>query len=446
MGAVTLPKPYSEQVSLNHECLLHNLLGPPPHLPSPGQEKEFTKRGPSRFTRTALIGQSIGLLRAMRANTAEKWLEERIKKYGPISKLSLFGQSAVFIMDRLQTSSYSPVMQHDQILKQYVGKMDAEVRKHLEMHWQGKQRVTTLTFNIICGLLFGVERGIRREKLVGRFQEMIEGIWSVPVNLPFTRYNRSLQASTKIQNMIKELMREKEVELEKGASPHQDLITCLLSIHGKNNEEVITEKEIVDNVMLVMVAGHDTSAVLITFLVRLLANDPDVYAAVLKEHEEIAKGKPSGEFLTWEDLAKMKYTWRVALETLRMVPPVFAGFRTVLKDIEFGGYLIPEGWKIFWATNMTHMDNSIFPEPTKFDPTRFENQASIPPYCFIPFGGGPRICPGIEFARIETLVTVHHLVTRFKWKLCHTDNFFGRNPTPAPTGGLPIEITSMNLM
>lgn len=181
---------------------------------------------------------------------------------------------------------------------------------------------------------------------MGRFQEMIEGIWSVPVNLPFTRYNRSLQASTKIQNMIKELMREKEVELEKGASPHQDFITCLLSIRGKNNEEVITEKEIVDNVMLVMVAGHDTSAVLITFLVRLLANDPDVYAAVLKEHEEIAKGKPSGEFLTWEDLAKMKYTWRVALETLRMVPPVFAGFRTVLKDIEFGGYLIPEGWKV----------------------------------------------------------------------------------------------------
>ena len=95
---------------------------------------------------------------------------------------------------------------------------------------------------------------------------------------------------------------------------------------------------------------------------------------------------------------------------------------------------------------MTHMDDNIFPEPTKFDPSRFENQASIPPYCFIPFGGGPRICPGIEFARIETLVTIHHLVTRFKWELCNTDNFFCRNPTPAPSGGLPIAITPMNLM
>ena len=90
--------------------------------------------------------------------------------------------------------------------------------------------------------------------------------------------------------------------------------------------------------------------------------------------------------------------------------------------------------------SMTHMDNTIFPEPTVFDPTRFENPASIPPYCFIPLGGGPRVCPGNEFARMETLVVIHHLVTGFKWKLCHTDNYFSRNPTPEPTEGLPIEI------
>ena len=85
------------------------------------------------------------------------------------------------------------------------------------------------------------------------------------------------------------------------------------------------------------------------------------------------------------------------------------------------------------------MDNSIFPEPSKFDPSRFEDQASIPPYCFIPFGGGARICPGYEFARIETLVAIHYLVTSFSWKLC-ADNFFSRDPMPVPTQGLPIEI------
>jgi cytochrome P450 len=141
----------------------------------------------------------------------------------------------------------------------------------------------TLTFNIICSLLFGVERGARRDKFVACFQEMIVGIWSVPINLPFTRYKRGLRASATVQNMVKDLIREKRVEVEqKGASPHQDLIACLLGMRKEDNEEAVTENEIVHNVMLVMVAGHDTSSVLMTFMIKFLANEPTVYAAVLQ--------------------------------------------------------------------------------------------------------------------------------------------------------------------
>ena len=112
---------------------------------------------------------------------------------------------------------------------------------------------------------------------------MIEGMWSVPVNLPFTRYNRSLKASRMVQNMVKQLIQEKRAELErKGASPDQDLITSLLSTRKEDNKEIMTEKEIIHNVMLVMIAGHDTSAVLITFIMQFLANKPDIYAAVLQ--------------------------------------------------------------------------------------------------------------------------------------------------------------------
>ncbi|PSS06142.1 Cytochrome P450 716B1 like [Actinidia chinensis var. chinensis] len=439
-----------------------------------------------------IIGQSLSLLWAMRANTAEKWLEERVNKYGPISKLSLFGNPAVFIYGQAanklvftndgrtiankQTTSITAILgersllelngeDHKRVrdalvsflkpecLKQYVGKMDAEVGRHLEMHWEGTQTVTvlplmkSLTFNIICSLLFGIEFGSRRNELVNCFQRMMEGMWSIPINFPFTRYNQSLRASAQVRKILKELIREKRVEFEqKGASSHQDLITCLLSIRGKDDEAVISEDEIVDNVMLVMVAGHDTSSVLITFMVRLLANDPTILAGVVQEQEDVAKSKSSGELLTWEDLTKMKYTWKVAMETLRLVPPVFGGFRKALKDVDYGGYLIPQGWNIFWVTSMTHMDANIFQEPSKFDPARFENQATIPPYCFVPFGGGARICPGSEFARIETLVTIHHLVTRFTWKLCCTDDTFSRDPMPVPNQGLPIQIMPKKLL
>ncbi|PSR96288.1 Cytochrome P450 716B1 like [Actinidia chinensis var. chinensis] len=396
-----------------------------------------------------IVGQSLIFLRQLKANTADKWFEERAKKYGPISKLSLFGKPTVFIhgqaANKFVFTSDSSTISNQQVasvrailgernitelsgedhkrvrdalvsflkpecLKQYIEKMDAEVRRHIDMHWEGHQKVTVRQMSPI--------------------------------------YNRGLQATTRIRNIVIDLMREKRVELEqKGASiSHQDLITCLLSIGQKNNKEGMFEDEIVHNVVTIMIAGHDTSSVLLTFIIRLLANDPTICASVVQEQEKIAKSKASGEWLTWEDLAKMKYTWKVALETLRIVPPVFGGFRKAMKDIEYGGYLIPKRWQIFWVKSMTHMDGDIFQDPSKYDPMRFENQASIPPYCFIPFGAGPRICPGYEFARIETLVTIHYLVTRFTWKLYCTDNGFSRDPTAIPAQGLPIQIVPKKIL
>ncbi|PHT77264.1 hypothetical protein T459_20786 [Capsicum annuum] len=434
-----------------------------------------SKRVPPGSLGFPIIGQSLGMLRAMRANTAEKWLEERVQKYGPVSKLSLFGKPTVFIYGQAANKRVRDALESflkPDRLKLYVGKMEQEVRNHLETYWKDNRIIKvlplmkTLTFNIICSLLFGLEDGAQRDQMVHYFQAMIEGFWSIPINLPFTRFNRSLEASKDIQKMLKQLISEKLHEFNNSASSHQDLITCLLGILGENNQEVLSENEIIHNVMLIMAAGYDTSSVLITFIVRVLAKNPNVHEAVLKgktslnfiptrvalpfgflnkivenaEQEEIAHSKSFGESLTWEDLGKMKYTWRVAMETMRTFPPIFGGFRQTVKDIQYGGYVIPKGWQIFRIMAKTHMDSNIFQEPEKFDPSRFENTTSLPPYNFVPFGRGSRICPGYEFAKIETLVTIHYLVTHFTWKLCCTDDFFSRDPMPVPTQGLPIEI------
>lgn len=95
--------------------------------------------------------------------------------------------------------------------------------------------------------------------------------------------------------------------------------------------------------------------------------------------------------------------------------------------------------QIIWAACMTHMDETIFPDPSKFDPTRFEQQKPAP-YGLVAFGGGPRMCPGNEFTRIETLTMIHHLVTLFTWKLSSKDNPFSRDPLPVFKEGLPIQI------
>ncbi|KAL6657945.1 hypothetical protein ACP70R_005725 [Stipagrostis hirtigluma subsp. patula] len=433
-----------------------------------------------------VIGQSLGLLRAMRGNTAERWIQDRVDRYGPVSKLSLFGTPTVLLtgpaankfvffssaLAMRQPRSVQRILGDKSILdivgadhrrirgalaeflkpdmlRQYVGKIDGEVRRHLGESWAGRRAVTVmplmkrLTFDIISLLLFGLDRGALRDTLAGDFARVMEGMWAVPVNLPFTAFSRSLRAGASARRLLAGITRETKAKLDRGeASRSSDLIACLLSLVDDHGARLLSDEEIVDNAMVALVAGHDTSSILMTFMVRQLADDPDTLAAMVQEHEEIARNKGDGEALTWEDLAKMKFTWRVALETLRMVPPIFGNFRRAIQDVEFDGYLIPKGWQVFWTAGVTHMDAAIFHEPTKFDPSRFENQSSAaaPPCSFVAFGAGPRICVGMEFARIETLVMMHYLVRRFRWRLCCKENTFARDPMPSPLHGLPIEL------
>uniref|UniRef100_A0ACD5YBG4 Uncharacterized protein n=1 Tax=Avena sativa TaxID=4498 RepID=A0ACD5YBG4_AVESA len=143
----------------------------------------------------------------------------------------------------------------------------------------------------------------------------------------------------------------------------------------------------------------------------------------------------------------MKLTWRVAQETLRMDPPFFGNVRTALEDIDFHGYRILKGWQVFWTAKVTHMDPTIFHDPAKFEPSRFTSQTPVTPPCsFVAFGGGPRICPAIEFTKIETLVTMHYLVRQFRWKLCCKENNLARDPVPSPVYGLPIELEHMTAL
>ncbi|KAF8700399.1 hypothetical protein HU200_034334 [Digitaria exilis] len=459
------------------------------HLRTRGNNKPRPANLPPGSMGLPVIGQSLALLRAMRTNTADRWIQGRVARYGPVSKLSLFGTPTVLLTgpaankfvffsdDALamkQPRSVAMILgersiseltgdDHRRIrgalaeflkpdmLRKYVGKIDGEVRRHLDESWDGRRAVTVmplmkrLTFGIISSLLFGLAPGHVRDALAGDFARIAEGMWAIPVDLPFTAFRRSLRSSARARRLLEKITRETKAKLERGeASRSSDLIACLLSLADERGAPLLSEEEIVDNAMVTLVAGNDTSSVLLTFMVRQLANDPDTLAAMVQEHEEVAGSKVDGEALTWEDLGKMKLTWRVALETLRLVPPLFGNFRRATKDVEFDGFIIPKGWQVFWVSSVTHMDASIFHEPAKFDPFRFKDgsPATAPPCSFVAFGGGPRICAGMEFARVETLVTMHYLVRRFKWKLCcsQSENTFVRDPLPSPRNGLPIEI------
>ncbi|XP_026398469.1 beta-amyrin 28-monooxygenase-like [Papaver somniferum] len=223
--------------------------------------------------------------------------------------------------------------------------------------------------------------------------------------------------------------------------------------------------EVIDNFVALMIASHDSSAAVLTWVIWKLAKDREIYDNVVREEMSIIEerkqrqqqggGEADGR-LTWGVVAKMKYTWRVVQEVMRVIPPFFGSFRTAIKDTSYGGYDIPKGWqksetdlypdtllvvKVFWVAFSTHMNNDIFNDPAEFDPSRFDSKSNIiPPYSYLAFGAGHHICIGLEFARVEALVVLHHMVTKFEWSLVNPDEKLTRLALPYPEMGLPINL------
>lgn len=106
---------------------------------------------------------------------------------------------------------------------------------------------------------------------------------------------------------------------------------------------------------------------------------------------------------------------------------------------KFGFDFVVYYFQLYWSTNATHKNPDYFPDPEKFDPSRFEGNGPIP-YTYVPFGGGPRMCPGKEYARLEILVFIHNVVRRFSWYKLHPNEDVIVDPMPMPAKGLPIRL------
>ncbi|KAL6985045.1 hypothetical protein U1Q18_018423 [Sarracenia purpurea var. burkii] len=431
-----------------------------------------------------LVGETLEFLSLGKKGTPEKFFKDRMEKHSPdVFKTSLLGEStAVFcgatgnkflfsnenklvtswwprsvekiFPSSLQTSTKEESMKMRRLLpgflkpealQKYVGIMDSIAKKHLETNWDFKKEVTVFplakdyTFAVACRLFLSIEDPKHIARFSHPFHVLVAGVLSLPVNLPGTPFRRAIKASEMIRKELVGIIKQRKVELmEKKMSPKQDILSHMLTTVDENGQ-FMNEMDIADKIIGLLIGGHDTASAAITFIIKYLAELPDVYNQVLKEQVEIACGKQRGEALNWEDLQKMKYSWNVANEVLRLASPLQGTFREAICDFTYAGFSIPKGWKLYWSTNSTHKNPDYFKEPEKFDPSRFEGNGPAP-YTHVPFGGGPRMCPGKEYARLEILVFMYNVVRRFKWeKLLPNENIVV-DPMPRPFQGLPIRL------
>lgn len=202
-------------------------------------------------------------------------------------------------------------------------------------------------------------------------------------------------------------------------------------------EEGFTEEEMVDFLLALLVAGYETTPTIMTLVVKFLTENPPALALLKEEHDEIrARKKHESEPLEWSDYKAMHFTQCVINETLRVANIISGVFRRATADIHFKGYTIPKGCKVFASFRAVHLDPENFKDARTFNPWRWQirsNENGV----FTPFGGGPRMCPGYELARVEISVFLHHLVTRFSWDEAEQDKlvFF---PTTRTLKGYPI--------
>ncbi|MBA0780927.1 hypothetical protein Gotri_004973 [Gossypium trilobum] len=164
-----------------------------------------------------------------------------------------------------------------------------------------------------------------------------------------------------------------------------------------------------------------------------------------EEHEGIRAKKSESEALQWSDYKSMPFTQCVVNETLRVANIISGVFRRAMTDINIKGYTIPKGWRVFASFRAVHLDHNQFKDARTFNPWRWQSNSGIscPGHVFTPFGGGPRLCPGYELARVELSVFLHHLVTRFSWEPAEEDKlvFF---PTTRTQKRYPINVRRRN--
>ncbi|PON37683.1 Cytochrome P450, E-class, group I [Parasponia andersonii] len=360
----------------------------------------------------------------------------------PITLQAIGGKQNIFELTgsryRLIKGSHAKLLKAER-LQNYIERMDELVKNILAREIKEDY--------LACELIFGIEDKETKEALFDDFSIAFKAVWVIPVKFPGTTYWKGLRARSRIVKRVLPILRKRKEELPKGElKPENDILSCLLALRDENHEP-ISDDTIMDNYVTLMVASHDTFAILMSLTIWKLSRDPEIYHKVLKEHKEIIRRREGKEDqkLTCGEIQKMKYTWRVAQELMRMIPPVFGSFRKALKDTSYGGYDIPKGWQVFWVTWGTHMNRDVFENPTEFDPSRFENPSKpISPYAYVPFGGVLHICIGNEFARVETLVTIHNLVTFYEWSQLNPEEVTTRQPMPYPSLGLPIKINPRN--
>ncbi|XP_074294303.1 cholesterol 22-monohydroxylase CYP90B51-like [Silene latifolia] len=442
------------------------------------------------------IGETMGYLKPYTATTIGQFMEQHVARFGKIYKSHLFGEPTIVSVDpglnryilqnegRLFECSYPKSI--GGILGKWsmlvlVGDMHRDMRnislnflcngrlkthliKEVEKHtlfvlnsWKencsfsAQDEAKKFTFNLMAKHIMSLDPGEQEtEQLKKEYITFMKGVISPPLNFPGTPYRRALKSRSTILNFIEGKMNERLEKMKNGGNDSMnddDLLGWVLKHSNLSTEQIL------DLILSLLFAGHETSSVSIALAIFFLQDSPAVLQQLREEQLSISKAKQESDEkeLNWEDYKKMEFTQCVITETLRLGNVVRFLHRKAVKDVRYKGYDIPCGWKVLPVISAAHLDAALFDQPHLFNPWRWQQNggnrgatvSSSSSNKFMPFGGGPRLCAGSELAKLEMAIFIRHLVLNFNWQLADKDQAFAYPYVEFPKG-LPITVQRLN--
>jgi len=204
-------------------------------------------------------------------------------------------------------------------------------------------------------------------------------------------------------------------ERRRGGQQTNDLLSMLLFARDEDTGQAMTDRQLRDEVMTILLAGHETTSLALAWTWYLLSQHPEVQRRLENELDAVLSGHTPG----FADLGNLQYTRMVIEEAMRLYPPAWGMSREAIGPDDIGGYHLPRGWLVFIVPFVMHRHPAYWENPEQFDPTRFtpERSAARPKFVYIPFGAGPRQCIGNQFAMIEAQLVLATLAQRYRLTL-----------------------------
>ncbi|HVP09477.1 MAG TPA: cytochrome P450 [Burkholderiales bacterium] len=304
------------------------------------------------------------------------------------------------------------------------------------------QAMNAVTMEIVARTLFGAD-------VSGEIAEVAEAMavlqeetgrirptafFELPEFVTRPRGRRFARAVATLDRIVNRIVAARRASGE----TRDDLLSMLLEARDEQTGQGMTDRQLRDELVTLFLAGHETTAIALTWSFHLLGQTPRAEAMLQKEVEEALGGKAAPEF---DDLEKIPYARMVAEESMRLYPPAYVFSRRAAGDDRLGPYELPAGAHIIISPYALHRRPDYWPEPDQFWPERFAPGARTdrPKLAYLPFGGGPRICIGNSFAMMEHAIVLAAAVKN--WRL---EAIPGREVrtepriTLRPRGGLPM--------